>query len=60
MLDLLPCDRSPPFLLGFVLDLNDNALTLSFSEPVRVSLLNTTGVVLHSSATKAQSYRSGH
>ena len=42
-------DDTPPTLVSFVLDLNTGELTISFSETVRTSSLDVSGIVLQSS-----------
>jgi len=44
-------DTSPPFLLYFDLNLNDNFLILKFSEAVRTDTFNISGLILQSAPT---------
>ena len=42
----ITADSTPPELLGFVLNLNDGKLDLTFNEPVNVSAIDFTGLTL--------------
>ena len=46
-------DTSPPFLLYFDLNLNDNFLILKFSEAVRTDTFNISGITLQSAPTQS-------
>lgn len=49
-------DTMPPYLMGFILDLSESRLTLTFSETVAISTFNVTQITLRATANGTGMY----